>query len=144
MLTLYREPYIITTADTDASGLIFYGSVFRWADRALSGFLQANGRPLRSLLDDGFGCPIVRAEAALSIPLGLDDAVELQLGSSHIGRHSFTLAVAAVIPDGRSAVTVETTHVWAGMERADAGPPRVTKRELPVWLREILGETNPE
>lgn len=132
----------VRMADTDAAKLIFFACVFRWADVLFTDFLAATGKPLSRHLADGVGFPAVRTEAEYLEPLGLDDRIELELWTGHVGEHSFSLATRVyLLGNGarREALRARVWHAYVEMRSAqERDAPQITTAPLPDWLREAL------
>jgi 4-hydroxybenzoyl-CoA thioesterase len=138
---LHRERRLVTMGDTDASGLIFYPAVSRWAAETFDHWLLAVDTSLKELFARGQGTPIVHVAADIRAPLGLSDVVQTTLSVAHIGTTSMRLRFECIRADGELAVVVETTHVFVRLEQDGGfGPPRIQKEPIPPWFRELLGQ----
>lgn len=137
---IHRGRRRITMHETDASGLIFFGVVGAWANESFCAWLAATGHPLSALLRASSAFPTRRFESEYHAPLALDDDVEMQLRSTHVGRTSFALELSVVrVHDDVTAVTVRTWHVFAEFTHVGAGSrPEPRPAPLPGWLRRAL------
>lgn len=140
---LYREQRLVTMGDTDASGLIFYPAVSRWAAETFDRWLLDVGHPLKEMLARGRATPIVHVAADIHAPLGLSDLIDTTLSVAHVGTTSLRLRFECVRGDGVLAVVVETAHVFVRLEKGSGfGSPRLEKEAIPSWFRQMLaGET---
>jgi acyl-CoA thioesterase FadM len=136
---LHREQRLVTMGDTDASGLIFYPAVSRWAAETFDHWLIAIGDSLKKMLSRGRATPIVHVAAEIRAPLGLSDVIDTTLSVKHVGTTSMQLRFECVRGDGVLAVVVETTHVFVRLEKGSGfGPPQIEKEPIPDWFREML------
>lgn len=132
----------VRMSDTDAAKLIFFGCVFQWADVLFTDWFVATSKPLSEHFADGVGFPAVRTESEYLYPLGLDDELELELWTGHIGEHSFSLVTRVFVQvDGerREAVRVRVWHAFVEMRPGQGrDAPEVATAPLPDWLRDAL------
>ncbi|MTV28011.1 hypothetical protein FTX61_21770 [Nitriliruptoraceae bacterium ZYF776] len=139
---LVTTPSRVRMADTDAAKLIFFGCVFRWSDVLFTDFFAATGKPLSRHFADGVGFPAVRTESEYRYPLGLDDEIELELWTGHIGERSFSLVTRVFVDvhgERREAVRARVWHTYVEMRPGqDRDAPEVTTAPLPDWLRAAL------
>ncbi len=136
---LYREQRLVTMGDTDASGLIFYPAVSRWAAETFDRWLLDIGHPLKEMFARGRATPIVHVAADIHAPLGLSDLIDTTLSVAHVGTTSMQLRFECTRSDGILAVVVETAHVFVRLEQGNAfGQPRIEKEPIPSWFRDML------
>lgn len=132
----------VRMADTDAAKLIFFGCVFRWADVLFTDWFLATSKPLSQHFADGVGFPAVRTESEYLYPLGLDDEIELELWTGHVGDHSFSLVTRVFVRvegERREAVNARVWHAYVEMRPGtDRDAPEVSTAPLPSWLRDAL------
>lgn len=146
---LYTDRYLVTMADVDAAGIIYFASPLRWAENAYTHWMHDLGHPHRQLFSEGIATPTVNVTADYRSHLSLDDEIRLVLTTARIGTTSFTLRLEAhpephgePAPQpgaGTAAVEVRTTHVFARFAHPSYGSEAGTvKQELPEWLRAAL------
>jgi acyl-CoA thioester hydrolase len=117
---------------------IHYTTYTNWMDRGLMGLLRAMGHPLHTLLEEGYGFPVVHCEIDFTAPAMLDDHLRLTTALKELGRTSMTVSYefVRIEPDGRTTplAHAETVHVCTD---------RATKRSrpLPDWLRALTART---
>lgn len=128
---VFRDVRHVVMGDVDAAGIIYYTAPYRWHESLFTRWLTSVGHPLRSMIEEGIACPVVRSEAEYRRPLRLDDEVALDLVVERLGTSSMVLRM-----DGRHhgalAVVVRNTNVWA---EVGEHPPRTTA--MPGWVRSI-------
>ena len=61
--------------DTDAAGIVYYGTYLRYFEAARGELLRAHGVPLKALLDRGLRLPIVDVQVRYLRPLRYDDEI---------------------------------------------------------------------
>jgi acyl-CoA thioesterase FadM len=121
-------------ADVDAAGILYFASPLRWIEALNTEWFAASGHQLSGQLAAGATCPCIETTVRYLAPLRLDDQVDLELTSVHVGRTSFGLRMTARLGESPLAVEVRTTHVWAELDNHAGLRPA----ELPDWLRGAL------
>ena len=136
---LHTERALVTMADVDAAGIIYFATPLRWAERMSTGWLQAIGHSLSSLFASGVTIPAVAVHVDYRSHLKLDDPVRLELSTDAVGTTSFTLCCEAFLGDsGTAAVQSRTTHVYTRFTNPAMGGAGATKEQVPDWLRTPL------
>ena len=111
-MSAIRENYSIRLYDTDAAGILFYGSQFKIAHDIFSAFLNKIGFSLRDrVTNKDFYFPIVHTEADYMKTLIVGDPIEVALTVENVGNTSFILLYEIFTPDGELAGTAKTVHV---------------------------------
>lgn len=85
---------------------------------------------------------MIRAQSRYVAPLGLDDEVDLELHTAHVGHSSFSVSMTGTrSADQTPAVETTVWHAFLALD-ATAGSTRPTfgKAPMPHWLREALHE----
>jgi acyl-CoA thioesterase FadM len=110
---LFRYTTTITLFDTDASGLLFYGSLFRLTQSCFEAFLREKRLPIEGWITGNLPVlPVRRVEAEYRSPLRVGAQVEVSIADLVIGTSSLTIAYSVVDADTRSeCATASTTHV---------------------------------
>jgi YbgC/YbaW family acyl-CoA thioester hydrolase len=143
---LYSDRFLVTMADVDAAGIIYYASPLRWAEKLFTHWIHDLGHPHRQMFSEGIATPAVHVSVDYRDHLSLDDMVSLQLTAAHLGTSSFTLRLEAFLdrPDispvkGAAAVEVRTTHVYTQYRHPSYGQNAQTVTQpMPSWLRTAL------
>ena len=126
-------------ADTDAAGLIYFASPYRWAEEMFTGWLHQLGHPISRMLADGTATPAVATRSRYSSPLTMDDAVELELRTRHVGGSSFSVdCEVRRQPDGALAASVTVCHMYGELRPSPDGRRTFRPRPVPLWLQEAL------
>jgi len=112
--------------DTDASGRIFYVSLFNHVDAAEAEFMRNRGIGYRSIQDASVGFPRVRAECDYTGALVYDDLMDIAVTVDRVGGASFTLAYDISV-EGRPAARAKVTIacIDRGTQRARPLPEKV-------------------
>lgn len=105
--------------DTDASGRIFYISLFHHFDWAEAEFMRGIGIGYRDIEDAHISFPRVHAECDYTGALHYDDLMRIAVTVERIGGASFTLAFDVTVED-RHAARGKITIV--SMNRASGRP----------------------
>lgn len=151
---LYADRFLVTMADVDAAGIIYFASPLRWAEKLYTHWIHGLGHPHRQMFSEGIATPAVNVTVDYRSHLSLDDEIRLELTTAAIGTTSFTLRLevfvdqfggpAPEIRDSSSttataAVEVRTTHVFSHYAHPSYDhDARTTKQPLPGWLRSAL------
>jgi len=129
---LYEYETTVKLHDTDAAGLLFFGHQFRIAHDAYQAYLESCGFSFGKVLDEGkMLIPLVHAEANYLEPLTVGDKLIIELTTSIISEHSFTLNYDLRLPDATLVGTVRTVHVTVDRKSRQKIP-------LPKQLRQAL------
>ena len=129
---MHEHKTTVRLYDTDASGRIFFASVFRLAHDGLETALAARGSSLRSFLENGSASlTVVHADADLKRPLTVGDEVTVRLCAGRIGDTSCTLNFTLNTTDGTEAVTGSWVLV-------SIDPATGAKTPLTAPVRELL------
>lgn len=136
---LHTERALVTMADVDAAGIIYFATPLRWAERMSTGWLHATGHSLASLFASGVTIPAVAVHVDYRSHLKLDDPVRLELSADAVGTTSFTFRCDAFPGDsGTAAVRSRVTHVYTRFTNPAIGGAGATKEPVPDWLRTAL------
>ncbi|HCH62811.1 MAG: hypothetical protein CL927_20660 [Deltaproteobacteria bacterium] len=101
----------IRLGHTDAARRMFFARQFDLIHEAYEDWLEANGLPIRTLLEDSdFGLPIVRAESDYRGSLFAGDRVCITITVEGRTERSFTLSYVLRSGD-RQVGTAKTVHV---------------------------------
>lgn len=146
---LHTDRVLVTMADVDAAGIIYFATPLRWAERLYTHWIHALGHPQSQMFAEGIATPAVNVNVDYRSHLSLDDEVRLELTAARIGTTSFTLRLEAFAEhysgpapqpgDATAAVEVRTTHVFSRYTHPSYGDGiRTVKQPLPRWLRSAL------
>lgn len=127
----FRHQIIVSMRDTDAAGIIFFGSQFTFAHVAYERFLEHLGFCFADALEkEPYLLPIVHAEADYLRPLRVGDRIDVELTVGRIGTTSYTLEY-SLTRGGEIVGRALSVHV--AVSKAEKG-----KVPLPDVLREAL------
>lgn len=118
--------------NTDAAGIIFFGSQFEMAHDAYEALLESLGFSFAALLRDlGFFIPIVHAEADYKAPLFVGDKITVEVKLNKIGTSSFVVSYVLRSRSKKIVGTAQTVHVTVNGKTHKKIP-------LPPRLRQAL------
>ena len=120
--------------ETDATGVIYFSSLFEYSLEAFEKFLHEKGISLSQIFAKGYFMPIVHAEADYKAPLKAGDTLSIELTLSHIGNRSFSMdSTIKILPGLKEAGRVKIVHAFIkqGEEKAS---------EIPSEIRDLLIE----
>ena len=117
----HRQP--VRFPDVDHAGIAFFGTLLTYCHYAHEEWLKMLGHPLHSLLEDGWGFPIVGVESTFFSPARHGDVVRLDLTVGRLGRSSLKLEYALFNETAKWPVGVATiTQVCTDMSEMRAIP----------------------
>ena len=115
----FRYPTTISLFDTDASGLLFYGSLFRLTQSCFEAFLSTKNLPIdRWITGDLPALPVRKVDAEYRAPLRAGAQIEVSITNISIGTTSLTVTYSVVDVDTQTeCATATITHV--ALDRAE-------------------------
>lgn len=129
---MYTYRTTVKLHDTDAAGVMFFGSQFRLAHDCYEAMMAQIGCSLASILHNSdYLVLIVRAESEYKKPLTTEEKIEIQLQVEKVGNSSYTIICEIRNSHGDLTGTVRTVHV--AVDRASG-----QTRPLPDKLRDAL------
>lgn len=137
---LARRGHIVAMADTDLAGLVYFSRPYEWHESLTGEWLASLGHAFRDIFAAGYAMPIVEARSRYFRPVGLDDALLLELASARIGRSSFSLrTMISEAESGIQCIEVHVTHAWSRLSANVLGRrPQAEPAPIPEWLRRGL------
>jgi 1,4-dihydroxy-2-naphthoyl-CoA hydrolase len=128
----YEHTWKIRFDDVDRAGILFYPELFRASHRAVEDYMEYLGYQLGEIVEDGWGMPVVHAEADYHIPLIYGDSVRLEV-TANLGDTSIQFDITGYTEDDETAFKVGETHVTVKMETFET-------IEIPSNLRAAITE----
>jgi acyl-CoA thioesterase FadM len=115
----FRYPTTISLFDTDASGLLFYGSLFRLTQSCFEALLSTKNLPIdRWITGDLPALPVRKVDAEYRAPLRAGAQIEVSITNISIGTTSLTVTYSVVDVDTQTeCATATITHV--ALDRAE-------------------------
>ncbi len=118
--------------DTDAAGILFFGSQFEMIHDAYEALIEKLGFSFATILrKTNFFIPIVHAEADYKAPLFVGDRIAIEVRVARIGKSSFTLSYKLLDKKKRIVGTAQTVHVATNKKTKNKIP-------LPPQVRRVL------
>ena len=119
--------------DTDAGGVVYYGTYLRFLEIGRTDYFRERGVSLREFHEQGHLFPVVRLEIDYLSPAVYDDLLRIETSVTEIGNASFTLGQKIVhAVSGKLLVDSRVTMAHIGPERK--------ARRLPKELLQVLRE----
>ncbi len=131
---MFTHSRSIFLKETDATGVIYFTSLFQYSLEAFEMFLNEKSISLSQIFAKGYFMPIVHAEADYKAALKAGDTISIELSLSHIGNRSFSIdSIIRIVPDFREAGRVKIVHAFIkqGDEKSS---------EIPSEIRDLLKE----
>lgn len=118
----FRYATTITLFDTDASGLLFYGSLFRLTQSCFEAFLKERRLPIEEWITGTLPVlPVRKVEAEYRAPLRVGTEIEVQVAKLEVGTSSLTITYSAIDTDTQTeCATATVTHV--AVDRTEMKP----------------------
>jgi 4-hydroxybenzoyl-CoA thioesterase len=92
--------------DCDPAGIVFYPRFFEWMNNAAHALAREMGITRDDMLAGGQGFPLVSAGAEYLASARLEDALEVRVRVTHVGRTSFGLTFDVVRLEGDAGQTL--------------------------------------
>lgn len=128
---------IVKMQDTDAAGILFFGSQFKMMHEAYEKFLESIDFSFAKLIrKTSFFLPIVHAEADYKWPLFVGDRITISLRIGRIGQTSFTISYTLLNNKKKIVGLGKTVHVSVNAKNHKKIP-------LPSPLRRALLKAAP-
>lgn len=128
---MFKTQCSILLSDTDAAGVIFFGSCFVKAHTAYEMLMDTIGCSLATIIyESDYFLPIVHAEADLLRPMRLGDKLAIHV-QAKLGQTSFTLTCDFKDINGNLTARTKMVHVSVNKQTG-------TKMALPEKLRKGL------
>jgi YbgC/YbaW family acyl-CoA thioester hydrolase len=123
---MFKNTRSIYLKETDATGVIYFTSLFQYALETFESYLQSRNFSLSHLFEKGYMMPVVHADADYKAPLKAGDLISIDLTISHIGDTSFSVTSRIELAStGQIAGYVTIVHalVRQGGKKSCAIPP---------------------
>jgi acyl-CoA thioesterase FadM len=125
----------IRLPDTDASGRIFYASLFRFTSECFEDFLREAGLPLEQWINGPLpALPVRKVEAEYFSALPVGAPIIINLVGATAGSTSATLSFTVTNPDA-SAIYASATIVHVAVDHSTGQPTA-----LPNAFKDALGK----
>ena len=119
----------VELGETDAFGVIFWGSPIRWTQRGYENLARAAGHPIEQMLHMDHDHPVVNTNITYQRPLRLGDRIRVRTDIAKVGNRSFHVCCRIYGPSDELAVEVMCVHVAASRTRSPA--------KLDDWVRAL-------
>ena len=122
---MFTHTRSIFLKETDATGVIYFTSLFHYALEAFEVLLSQKESSLSQIFARGYLMPIVHAEADYKAPLKVGDLISIDLFLGHVGTTSFSIESKIVqLSTGKEAGRVKIVHAFIkqGEEKASQIP----------------------
>jgi acyl-CoA thioester hydrolase len=136
MTDVFTHPISVRYLEVDAQGVVFNAWYLAWFDDAMTAFLTARGLPYPAMLDAGYDVQLVRSEIDWRSGVRWQDAIEVAVSTSRIGRTSFTLDFE--VRRNVHEVTCAGRTVYVVIATDGSG-----KRGVPPLIADALGDPAP-
>ncbi len=132
LFTMYKTTEIVRFSDTDAAGILYFGSFATYFDENFLGILRYYGLDWEAHKKLDFLLPIIEHKTSFHHPLKFGDEVEVLCYVSRIGNHSFTT--------NHVIVNKETGEICASgyISRVVVGYDNFVKRDIPTEVKSVL------
>ena len=129
---MFKTPKQVFLKETDASGILYFNTIFDYAVQSFESFLLEKQIALSDFFSQGYQLPIVHAEADFKAPILLGQWLELQLRLERLGTNSFTLACDIFNKSSNTlSGHVKLVHAFKHAKQNNSS-------EIPKEIRELL------
>ncbi len=121
-------------SQVDSVGIAFFGRIFEHCHAALEAMLEAGGRPLRQIIEEGdWVMPLVHAEADFKRPMRLGDRITVRVALAEVSGGSLRFSYELIGDDGRVRATASLVHAVIDKQRFKGR--RVPREALEIFRR---------
>ena len=128
-----RSRYRVLYADTDAMGVVYHGTYFRFFEQARAEYLRQRGLPYSEIEARGLMTPLTEASAHFYQSFYYDEVVVMECWVSAIRRASFRVEYRLFLEENPAETKVSGYTVLAVMDRASR---KIIK--IPGWVLEAI------
>lgn len=134
---LTGSTFVLSYADTDPAGILYYGAIFPWMERLQSQWFLAHGLRQDRLRDElGFWLVTCHTECDYLVQARLFDRVNSALRLGRVGRRSFDMDFEFNRDaDGVVVARARITLVTVAPEGNSVDIPAVLHEHLDAWSR---------
>lgn len=129
---IHRIKEIVRFSDTDAAGILYFGSFATYFDESFLSMLRQHGIGWNEHKSMNFLLPIIEQKTNFHKPLFFGDEVEINCFITHIGRSSFTSR--HIIRRNGEADIVASGYIT----RVVVTYKTFEKQDIPTLLRKVL------
>lgn len=117
--------------DTDQMGVVYYANYFRYFELSRSEFFRTLGGSYVELEKEGFGLPVVEANARYRSPAKYDDVIVIEVRLTELNRASLRFDyLVRRESSGEELATGHTVHACVGPDGKPAGLPKAVVQLL--------------
>lgn len=125
--------------DTDAAGIVYYGTYFRWFEVGRAELMRRKGLAYLTVLEEGVLLPVIEAGASYLAPARYDDVLKIHAEIAAFRGVRLTFGYRLEREDGAALVSGHTVHAFTGRDGRPVRPPAVFLEAAKTW-KEIRGE----
>jgi 1,4-dihydroxy-2-naphthoyl-CoA hydrolase len=115
----------------DRAGILFFGRIFEMCHEAFEELMMRLGGGIDRAFAEGFGMPLVHAEADFDKPIKLGDRLDVELSIERLGGTSIAFGYRVLGEDGEVRARARLVHVFIAL-------PEMKARPAPDWVLEGL------
>lgn len=121
---MFAQYRVVKLSETDASGLVYFTEVQKYAMEAFEEYLDSKGFGIAEILNhEEFLAPVVNVSVDYLCPMFVGDLVSIQMSLEKIGVSSFTLKYEIVKDEADfTAAFVRITQVFVDKNTRHAAP----------------------
>ncbi|MBX9923749.1 MAG: acyl-CoA thioesterase [Rhabdochlamydiaceae bacterium] len=120
---MFKHTRSVYLKETDATGVIYFTSLFQYALEAFESYLHSKNFSLSEVFDKGYLMPIVHAEADYKAPLRVGNLIAIHLAISHVGVKSFSMSSQIELTSTKQiAGSVKIVHAFVRQGEKESCP----------------------
>jgi len=119
--------------DTDAAGIVYYGTYFRWFEVGRAELMRRAGLSYGTVMEQGVLLPVIDAAATYRAPARYDDVLKIHAGILEFRGVRLTFGYRIEREDGVELVSGRTVHAFTGRDGRPVRPPAVFRESAKQW-----------
>jgi acyl-CoA thioester hydrolase len=119
--------------DTDAAGVVYYGTYFRWFEVGRAELMRRAGLSYLTVMEDGVLLPVIEASAAYLAPARYDDVLAIHAEILSFRGVRLTFGYRIDREGGAPLVSGHTVHAFTGRDGRPVRPPAIFLDAVKAW-----------
>jgi acyl-CoA thioester hydrolase len=133
----------VTFADTDAMGVAYYGTYFRWFEIARTELMRATGLAYRGMVDRDLHLPVIEASCRYRRSARYDDLLSLRCAARPLAGVRLRMDY-EILADDELLAEGHTLHAFTDGTGKPVRPPRDIRERLAPLTGEKEASHGPE
>jgi acyl-CoA thioester hydrolase len=126
--------------DTDAAGIVYYGTYFRWFEVGRAELMRKQGLSSPTVMEKGVLLPVIEAGSNYISPARYDDVLQIYAEIRGFRGVRLTFGYRIEREDGATLVTGHTVHAFTGRDGRPVRPPAAFLESAKAWKDTTQGK----